>query len=61
MIMTHMANAQAVDGRRNYMSNQEKFFGLAYKVLKVIVWVWIVCGTLGIGGLIGLLLRYNFL
>lgn len=43
------------------MSNQEKFFGLAYKVLKVIVWVWIVFGTLVLGGLIGLLLRYNFL
>ena len=56
-----MVNVQAVDGRREYMSNQEKFFGLAYKVLKVIVWVWIVCGTLVLGGLIGLLLRYNFL
>ena len=55
-----MVNAQAVDGRREYMSNQEKFFGLAYKVLKFFVWWFIVFGTLILGGLIGLLLRYNF-
>ena len=41
------------------MSNQEKFFGLAYKVLKFLVWWHIVIGTLTLGGLIGLLIRYN--
>ena len=55
-----MANVQAVDGRRKHMSNQEKFFGLAYKVLKFFVWWHIVFGTLVLGGIIGLFLRYNF-
>lgn len=39
------------------MSNQEKFFGLAYKVLKFFVWWFIVVGSLLTGGLIGLLIR----
>ena len=42
------------------MSNQEKFFGLAYKVLKFLVWWHIVIGTLTLGSLIGLILRYFF-
>ena len=41
------------------MSNQEKFFGLAYKVLKFLVWWFIVTNTLALGGLIGLILRYK--
>ena len=60
MSITHTVNVQAVDGRREYMSNQEKFFGLAYKVLKFFVWWHIVFGTLVLGGLIGLVLRYKF-
>ena len=43
------------------MSNQEKFFGLAYKVLKFLVWLFIATNTLLVGGIIGLVLRYNFL
>ena len=42
------------------MNNQEKFFGLAYKVLKFLVWWFIVTNTLVLGGIIGILLRYKF-
>ena len=42
------------------MKNSEKFFGLAYKILKTFVWVNIVIGTLVLGNLIGLILRYKF-
>ena len=42
------------------MSNQEKFFGLAYKVLKFLVWWFIATNTLLIGGIIGLILRCKF-
>ena len=55
-----MVNVQAVDGRRVYMSNQEKFFGLAYKVLNFFVWLNIVFGILVLGCIIELL-GYNFL
>ena len=43
------------------MSNQEKFFGLAYKVLKFLVWWFIVTSTLVLGGIIGLILRFKIL
>ena len=42
------------------MSNQEKFFGLLYKVLKVILYLWLFTSVYGIGCLIGLLLRNKF-
>ena len=42
------------------MSNQEKFFGLAYKVLRYFVWIYIGTHVIGLGALIGLLIRYFF-
>ena len=42
------------------MNNQEKFFGLAYKMLKFLVWWFIVTNTLVLGGILGLILRYKF-
>mgnify|MGYP003496453093 CR=1 FL=1 len=42
------------------MNNQEKFFGLAYKVLLYFVWIYVVTHVIGLGALIGLLIRKFF-
>lgn len=42
------------------MKNSEKFYELAYKLLKYFVYVNIFVGVYLLGCLIGLLLRYKF-
>lgn len=42
------------------MNNQEKFYDLAYKVLKYFVYTAIFGGAYVLGCLIGLVLRYKF-
>ena len=42
------------------MKNSEKFYGLAYKLLKYFVWLNIFVGVYVLGCIIGLVLRYKF-
>ena len=42
------------------MKNSEKFFGLAYKVLKYFLYTCLFVSVYVIGCLIGLVLRYKF-
>lgn len=42
------------------MKNSEKFYDLAYKLLKYFVWITIFSGVYILGCLIGLVLRYKF-